>query len=538
MPALSMDQIISLCKRRGFIFPGSEIYGGLQGAYDFGPLGVELKNQLVADWWRTNVYDRDDMEGLDTAILMNRQVWRYSGHEETFNDPLVDCRSCKMRWRADHIHGRCPSCGSTDLTEPRPFNMMFRTQVGPVAEGGAFAYLRPETAQGIFVNFANVLATTSRKLPFGIAQVGKAFRNEINPRNFLFRVREFDQMEIEFFVLPGTDEAWHQRWLEDRLAWWQRIGIPRERITIYDVPPDELAHYSKRTYDLMYDYPSLGPQEIEGIANRTDYDLGSHSKDQASLGLTARVNPNEDSTARLTYFDPESRRHLVPYVIEPSAGVGRCLLAMLCEAYAEEMTKPPAAEKLQGVGEALNAFLKSVGRNERLTAEQRDALLERGQAIATALPERLAEVEPLLAMPGADAIELGKKLRGQAQPILDEHYRTVLHLRPRLAPVKVAVFPLKRNHEQIVATAKQIRRQFQAESGIRAVYDDTGAIGKLYRRQDEIGTPFCVTVDFDTLGEGKDPSLAGTVTVRDRDTMAQERVPIAELSAYLRERLV
>lgn len=538
MPALSMDQIISLCKRRGFIFPGSEIYGGLQGAYDFGPLGVELKNQLVADWWRTNVYDRDDMEGLDTSILMNRQVWRYSGHEETFNDPLVDCRSCKMRWRADHIHGRCPSCGSTDLTEPRPFNMMFRTQVGPVAEGGAFAYLRPETAQGIFVNFANVLATTSRKLPFGIAQVGKAFRNEINPRNFLFRVREFEQMEIEFFVIPGTDEAWHQRWLEDRLAWWQSIGIPRERITIYDVPTDELAHYSKRTYDLMYDYPSLGPQEIEGIANRTDYDLGSHSKDQASLGLTARVNLNEDSTARLTYFDPESRRHLVPYVIEPSAGVGRCLLALLCEAYAEEMTKTPAAEKIQGVGEALNAFLKSVGRNERLNAEQRDALLERGQAIATALPERLAEVEPLLAMPGADAIELGKKLRGQAQPILDEHYRTVLHLRPRLAPIKVAVFPLKRNHEQIVATAKQIRRQFQAESGIRAIYDDTGAIGKLYRRQDEIGTPFCVTVDFDTLGEGKDPSLAGTVTVRDRDTMAQERVTIAELPTYLRERLM
>ena len=538
MPALSMDQIISLCKRRGFIFPGSEIYGGLQGAYDFGPLGVELKNQLVADWWRTNVYDRDDMEGLDTAILMNRQVWRYSGHEETFNDPLVDCRSCKMRWRADHIHGRCPSCGSTDLTEPRPFNMMFRTQVGPVAEGGAFAYLRPETAQGIFVNFANVLATTSRKLPFGIAQVGKAFRNEINPRNFLFRVREFEQMEIEFFVTPGTDEAWHQRWLDDRLAWWQSIGIPRERITIYDVPTDELAHYSKRTYDLMYDYPSLGPQEIEGIANRTDYDLGSHSKDQASLGLTARVNLNEDSTARLTYFDPESRRHLVPYVIEPSAGVGRCLLALLCEAYAEEMTKTPAAEKIQSVGEALNAFLKSVGKNERLNAEQRDALLERGQAIATALPERLAEVEPLLAMPGADTIELGKKLRGQAQPILDEYYRTVLHLRPRLAPIKVAVFPLKRNHEQIVATAKQIRRQFQVESGIRAIYDDTGAIGKLYRRQDEIGTPFCVTVEFDTLGEGKDPSLAGTVTVRDRDTMAQERVTIAELPIYLRERLV
>ncbi len=537
MPAVSMDQIVSLCKRRGLIFPGSEIYGGLQGAYDFGPLGVELKNNIISDWWRTNVYERDDMEGIDAAILMNRLVWKYSGHEETFNDPLVDCRSCKMRWRADHIQGRCPNCGSADLTEPRPFNMMFKTQVGPVPEGGNFAYLRPETAQGIFTNFANVLATTSRKLPFGIAQVGKAFRNEINPRNFLFRVREFEQMEIEYFVMPGSDEEWHQRWLEARLDWWERIGVPRSRISIYDVPPDELAHYSKRTYDLMYEYPSLGAQEIEGIANRTDYDLGSHSKDQASLGLTARVNPNEDSTARLTYYDPESKRHIVPYVIEPSAGVGRCFLAVLCEAYAEEMTKAPAPERLQPVADALAAFLKSAGKSEKISPEHRDAILAQGQALAENLAERLPEIEPLLAMPGADQIELGKKLRGQAQPVLDEHYRTVLRLRPRIAPVKVAVFPLKRNHEQIVATAKQIRRQLQAESGMRTVYDDTGAIGKLYRRQDEIGTPFCVTVDFDTLGDGNDPSLKGTVTVRDRDTMAQERVPIAELQAYLQEKL-
>ncbi|NTU83294.1 MAG: glycine--tRNA ligase [Chloroflexales bacterium] len=537
MPAVSLDQIVSLCKRRGFIFPGSEIYGGLQGAYDFGPLGVELKNNIINDWWRANVYERDDMEGLDAAILMNRLVWKYSGHEETFNDPLVDCRSCKSRWRADHIRGKCPSCGSTDLTEPRPFNMMFKTQVGPVADSGSFAYLRPETAQGIFANFGNVLATTSRKLPFGIAQVGKAFRNEINPRNFLFRVREFEQMEIEFFVMPGTDEEWHERWLEARLAWWEGVGVRRERISIYDVPADELAHYSKRTYDLMYDYPSIGVQEIEGIANRTDYDLGSHSKDQASLGLTARVNLNEDSTARLTYFDPESKRHLVPYVIEPSAGVGRCALAVLCEAYDEEMTKAPPAERLQTVADALAAFLKSAGKSEKIRPEHRDALVEHGQALAGALAERLPEVETLLAMPGADEIELGKKLRGQAQPVLDEHYRTILHLRPKLAPVKVAVFPLKRNHEQIVATAKQIRKQLQAESGVRTVYDDTGAIGKLYRRQDEIGTPFCITVDFDTLGEGKEPGLAGTVTVRDRDTMAQERVQIGELQAYLREKL-
>ncbi|MCS6883317.1 MAG: glycine--tRNA ligase [Oscillochloridaceae bacterium] len=537
MTATSLNQIVSLCKRRGFVFPGSEIYGGLQGIYDYGPLGVELKNNLIAEWWRANVYERDDMEGLDAAILMNRLVWKYSGHEETFNDPLVDCRACKSRWRADHIHGRCPNCGSTDLTEPRPFNMMFSTQVGPVADSGALAYLRPETAQGIFVNFANVLATTSRKLPFGIAQVGKAFRNEINPRNFLFRVREFEQMEIEYFVMPGTDEVWHQQWLEERLRWWESVGVPRERITVYDVPPDELAHYSKRTFDLMYHYPDLGAQEIEGIANRTDYDLGSHSKDQASLNLTARVNPNSDSTARLTYFDPERRQHVVPYVIEPSAGVGRGALAVLCEAYAEEMTKAPPPERVEAVADALAAFLKSVGRSEKLHSEARDALLAYGEAIRSHLPERLPEVEPLLAMPGADAIELGKKLRGQAQPLIDEHFRTVLRLRPRLAPVKVAVFPLKRNHDAMVETARRIRRQLQLELGARTVYDDTGAIGKLYRRQDEIGTPYCITVDFDTLGEGKEPALADTVTVRDRDTMAQERVPVADLPLYLREKL-
>lgn len=541
MPARSMDQVVSLSKRRGFIFPGSEIYGGLQGTYDYGPLGVELKNNIIGDWWRTNVYERDDMEGLDAAILMNRLVWKYSGHEETFNDPLVDCRSCKSRWRADHIQGVCPNCGSKDLTEPRPFNMMFKTQVGPVADSGAFAYLRPETAQGIFANFQNVLTTTSRKLPFGIAQVGKAFRNEINPRNFLFRVREFDQMEIEFFVMPGTDEAWHQQWLDARLAWWERIGVPRSRITIYDVPADELAHYSKRTYDLMYDYPTIGVQEIEGIANRTDYDLGSHSKDQASLGLTARVNPNSDSTARLTYFDHASNRHLVPYVIEPSAGVGRCALAVLCEAYDEEQVKAPAPEKLQAVADALAAFLKSVGKlgaqkEAPLSPEQRDAILAQGEAIGASLGERLPEVEALLALPGADKVELGKKLRGQAQPLLDESYRTVLRLKPRIAPIKAAVFPLKRNHDGIVAQARAIRRQLQAEGDMRTVYDDTGAIGKLYRRQDEIGTPFCITVDFDTIGEGKEPALAGTVTVRDRDTMAQERVAIGELRAYLAER--
>ena len=529
MPATALEQVVSLAKRRGFIFPSSEIYGGLQGVFDYGPLGAELKNNIQADWWRTNVYERDDMEGLDAAILMNRLVWKYSGHEETFNDPLVDCRSCKSRWRADHIKGKCPNCGSTDLTEPRPFNMMFKTAVGPVADAGSFAYLRPETAQGIFANFLNVQQTTSRKLPFGIAQIGKAFRNEINPRKFLFRVREFDQMEIEFFVMPGTDEQWHERWLEARLSWWEGIGVPRERIQVYDVPRADLAHYSKRTYDLMYNYPTLGYEEIEGIANRTDYDLGSHSRDQESLGLTARVNPNTDSLAKLTYFDPESKRHVVPFVIEPSAGVGRCTLAVLCEAYDEQLVKAPAAEKLDAAAQALQSFIKSAGRNEKLAAETRDALAAQGAAIAENLPAALPLVETLLAMPGADQVEVGKKLRGQAQPLIDEHFRTVLHLKPKIAPIKAAVFPLKRNHDGLVGTAKDIRSALQ-RTGMRTVYDDTGAIGKLYRRQDEIGTPFCITVDFQTLEDG-------SVTVRDRDSMQQERIAAAELAAYLRERV-
>lgn len=526
MPATTLDQLVSLCKRRGFVFPSSDIYGGLQGVFDWGPLGVELKNNIIASWWRANIYERDDMEGLDAAILMNRLTWRYSGHEETFNDPLVDCRSCKSRWRADHIKGRCPNCGSTDLTEPRPFNMMFKTAVGPVADADSFAYLRPETAQGIFVNFANVLASSSRKLPFGIAQVGKAFRNEINPRNFLFRVREFEQMEIEYFVMPGTEEEWHERWLDDRLAWWESIGVPRARIKIYDVPPADLAHYSKRTYDLMYDYPTLGYEEVEGIASRSDFDLGSHSRDQETLGLAARTAENRDSTARLTYYDSESKRHVVPFVIEPSAGVGRCTLAVLSEAYDEQMVKAPAPEKLRPVVEALESFLKSVGRNDKIAPEARDALLERGQAILAAMPDSLPQVEPLLAMPAADQIELGKKLRGQAQTPIDEHFRTVLRLRPHLAPVRVAVFPLKRNHDGLVELARGIRKSLQAGGRIRTVYDDTGAIGKLYRRQDEIGTPYCVTVDFQSLEDG-------TVTVRDRDTMQQERVPAAELAAFV-----
>ena len=452
MSAQTMEQIVSLAKRRGFIFPGSDVYGGLQGTYDYCPLGTELKNNLKRAWWQSNVYERDDMEGIDASILMNKLVWRYSGHEETFVDPMVDCRNCKGRFRADHLkNNTCPNCGSHDLTEPRPFNMMFKTQVGPVPDPESFAYLRPETAQGIFVNFKNVLDSTNRKLPFGIAQIGKAFRNEITPRNFIFRVREFEQMEIEFFVRPGEDEEWHRRWVEDRVNWWVNVcGLRREDLSEYHVPAGELAHYSKATVDLMFRYP-IGVEEIEGIANRTDFDLGSHTKDQDKLNLTAQVKPNPDATERLSYFDHGTNKHRVPYVIEPSAGVDRGVLAVLCSAYEEQQ-------------------------------------LDKGDI------------------------------------------RTVLHLKPTLAPIKVAVLPLKKNHDGIVGMAKSIKRNLQGTGEMRSVYDDTAAIGKLYRRQDEVGTPFCITVDFQSLEDQ-------TVTVRDRDTMEQERIAVPELQAFLRERL-
>ena len=451
MPAQAMDELVALAKRRGFIFPSSDIYGGLQGVYDYGPLGVELKNNLKAAWWRAMVYERDDVEGLDAAILTHATTLRHSGHEATFTDPLVDCRACKSRWRADHLDGRCPNCDSQDLTEPRPFNLMFKTAVGPVDDGSSFAYLRPETAQAIFTNFKHVVDSTSRRVPFGIAQMGKAFRNEITPRNFIFRVREFEQMELEFFVEPGTDEQWHSRWVEARLDWWQAQGVPRERIEQYHVPADELAHYSKATVDLMYQFPH-GLEELEGIANRTDFDLGSHTKNQEELGLFAKVAANSDSNARLALQDPDSKAWSVPYVIEPSAGVDRGVLAVLNEAYTEEQ------------------------------------------------------------------LDNGSK-------------RTVLAFKPHLAPIKAAVLPLKRNHEGIVAKARQIKQQLQALGLGRILYEHTGNIGKGYRRHDEVGTPLCITVDFQTIEEDD------TVTVRDRDSMAQERVSVPELPAYLQEYL-
>lgn len=503
MPATSMEELVSLCKRRGFIFQGSEIYGGLQGFYDYGPLGVELKNNIKAAWWRTNVYERDDMEGLDASIIMHRLVLRHSGHEATFSDPMVDNKKNGKRYRLDHLVKdqkvdvqaklaelmgtdaanfaelvaalnanpaqasqalkdagvRDPFSGEVgDWTEPRPFNMMFKTTIGPVADDDSYGYLRPETAQGIFTNFKNVVDSTSRRLPFGIAQIGKAFRNEITPRNFIFRVRELEQMEIEFFCVPGTDEQWHEHWLERRLKWWEDQGVPREKIQVLDVPKEDLAHYSKRTYDLMYDYPTLGFEEIEGIANRTDFDLGSHTKAQAELGIQARVDENHDSVAKLTIPHPETNKPVVPFVIEPSAGVDRAMLAVLAEAYTKET-------------------------------------LENGSE------------------------------------------RIVLKLKPHLAPIKVAVIPLARNREEITSVAKAIKAKLQSLGLGRVLYEDSGNIGKAYRRHDEVGTPYCVTVDFDTVGKGEDPALTDTVTVRDRDTLGQERVKISELAGWIQERL-
>ena len=392
------------------------------------------------------------MQGLDAAILTNPLTLRYSGHEATFTDPLVDCRACKSRWRADHLEGnKCPGCGSEDLTEPRPFNLMFQTQVGPVDDGSSFAYLRPETAQAIFTNFKNVLDSTSPKLPFGIAQIGKAFRNEITPRNFIFRVREFEQMELEFFVKPGEDEQWHDDWVKERIRWWGEQGVAESQLELYHVPADELAHYSKATVDLMYRFPH-GLEELEGIANRTDFDLGSHSKNQDDYDIQAKVDPNSHSNAKMVVQDLGSKKWQVPYVIEPSAGVDRGVLAVMNEAY---------------------------------TVEE----LENGST------------------------------------------RTVMSFKPHLAPLKVAVLPLKRNHEGIVSKAKSIKQQLQKLGLGRILYEDTGNIGKGYRRHDEVGTPLCVTVDFQTIEEDD------SVTVRDRDTMQQSRVNVAELSDYVREAL-
>ena len=443
MAAKKMDELVSLCKRRGFIYQSAEIYGGLQGLYDFGPLGVELKNNLKNTWWKSMVYDNDNIEGLDASILTNPSVLKYSGHEDTFSDPMVDCKSCGLRFREDQVP---ENCKKEDLTEPRQFNLMFKTNVGPIDDGTSYAYLRPETAQQIFTNFKNVYDTTSQSIPFGIAQIGKAFRNEITPRNFIFRVREFEQMELEYFVKPGEDDNAHDTWVQKRIEWWNNQGVPMESIELYDVPTDELAHYSKKTIDIMYKFPH-GVEELEGIANRTDFDLGSHSKRQKDLNLSSQVMKNTDSNSKLAVKD-EGGDLFVPYVIEPSAGVERGVLAILNESYYEE------------------------------------------------------------------DLDNGKK-------------RIVLKIKPHLSPIKVAVIPLKKNNEEIVKLAKHVKETIQSLNLGRVIFENTGNIGKSYRKHDEIGTPLCITIDFETLENDM-------VTIRNRDTMQQEQLKITEVQTYFK----
>ena len=442
-----MEELVALCKRRGFIFQSNEIYGGLQGLYDFGPLGVELKNNIKQSWWASMVYDRDDIEGLDASILTHPEVLKYSGHEDTFSDPMVDCKSCGERFRADQVPDYCKE---EDLTEPRQFNLMFKTNVGPIDDGTNFGYLRPETAQQIFTNFKNVIDSTSRTLPFGIAQIGKAFRNEITPRNFIFRVREFEQMELEYFVNPGSDDEWHDKWVELRLAWWEEQGVPKEKINLLNVEGEELAHYSKRTVDLMYEFPH-GLEELEGIANRTDFDLGSHSKNQEDLNIKAKVMKNSSSNAKLAIQEQDTQKWMIPFVIEPSAGVERAFLAILNEAY---------------------------------------------------------KVEEL---------DEGKT-------------RVLLSLKPHLAPIKTAVIPLKKNNQDLVDLAYKLKNKLQSMKLGRVVVENTGNIGKSYRKHDEIGTPICITVDFDSLEKNK-------VTIRDRDDMSQETLEIDQVSSFFQQKI-
>jgi len=428
---VDMEKIVSLCQRRGFIFPSSEIYGGLSSCWDYGPLGVELKRNIKQAWWQAVIQQRDDVVGVDTSILMHPQIWAASGHLQGFSDPLVECKSCHLRWRADDLEGdRCRSCGG-ELTEPRQFNLMFKTFMGPIEEEASIVYLRPETAQGMFVNFQNVLNTTRKRLPFGIAQIGKSFRNEITTGNFIFRSREFEQMEIEFFVKPGTDKEWFNYWLEERFNWYVNLGIKKGNLQLRQHMKHELAHYALDCYDIDYLFP-MGWAELEGIANRGDYDLTQHAK---------------YSGKSLDYFDEETKEHLIPYIIEPSAGVDRSALAFLCDAYDEE-------------------------------------------------PDQ-------------------------------EEIRVLLHLHPSLAPIKVAVLPLSRR-EELVKAAKKIYTDLR--QCWMASYDDAQSIGRRYRRQDEIGTPFCVTVDFQSLEDEQ-------ATIRERDSMNQIRVPINALTTTLAAKL-
>jgi glycyl-tRNA synthetase len=453
-----LDAVVNLAKRRGFVFPSGEIYGGTRSAWDYGPLGVELKENIKRQWWQNMVRGRDDVVGLDSMVILPKQVWVASGHVGVFTDPLTECMSCHRRFRADHLEeefeekkGRapengladiaCPNCGTRgQWTEPRDFNMMLKTYLGPVEEESGLHYLRPETAQGIFVNFATVMGAARKKPPFGIGQIGKSFRNEITPGNFIFRTREFEQMEMEFFVAPGTDEQWHQYWIDARTDWYTDLGIARDNLRHFEHPKEKLSHYSKRTVDIEYRFGFQGSEwgELEGIANRTDFDLTTHT---------------EHSGQDLSYFDQSTGERWVPYVIEPAAGLTRSLMAFLVESYHED--------------EAPNA---------------------KG---------------------GVDK-------------------RTVLRLDPRLAPVKAAVLPLSRN-EQLSPVAKDLAAELRKNWNVD--FDDAGAIGRRYRRQDEVGTPFCITVDFDTADDQ-------AVTIRERDSMTQERVALDQVTGYLAARLV
>ncbi|MDP9439822.1 MAG: glycine--tRNA ligase [Actinomycetota bacterium] len=449
-----MDKVVAFCKRRGFVYQSSEIYGGLRSSYDYGPLGVEMKRNIKEEWWRSLVHTRDDVVGLDAAIIMHPKVWEASGHTATFNDMLVESRTSKRRYRADHLiedatgidaeglspeeltriiqeddRVKDPVDGGRDFAPVRPFNLMFETYMGPVKSEENLAYLRPETAQGIFVNFKNVTQTSRVKVPFGIAQQGKSFRNEITPGNFIFRTREFEQMEMEFFVEPGTDEEWHEYWIEQRWNWYLNLGIKEENLRRYEHPKEKLSHYSKRTVDIEYNYPFAGWSELEGVANRTDYDLRQHA---------------EHSGENLEYIDQATNKRYYPYVIEPAVGPDRIMLAFLMDAYTEE---------------AVNG-----------------------------------------------------------------EERTVLKLHPRIAPTKAAVFPLSKK-EPVSAIARELYDDLKGD--YRLFYDDSGSIGRRYRRQDEAGTPFCVTVDFDTIEDRQ-------VTIRDRDTLEQERVPIESVRDRLK----
>jgi glycyl-tRNA synthetase len=428
---VEMDKIVSLCKRRGFIFPSSEIYGGLESCWDYGPLGVELKRNLKEAWWREMVQLRDDIVGIDASIIMHPSVWQASGHVEGFSDPLVECKACNLRWRTDEIEGNtCKICGKP-LTEPRLFNLMFKTFMGPVENDANVVYLRPETAQGIFVNFDNVMTTTRKKLPFGIAQIGKSFRNEITTGNFIFRTREFEQMELEYFVKPGTDEKWFNYWVEERFNWYAKLGINKEHLKLREHDKEELAHYARGCFDINYLFP-MGWAELEGIANRGDFDLKQHAK---------------HSGKGLDYFDEDNNEHYIPYVIEPSSGVDRLMLAILVDSYMEE------------------------------------------------------------------------EVRGEK--------RVVLKINPSLAPIKVAVLPLSRN-EKLVPLSHEIYNEIKPY--FMTQYDDSQSIGRRYRRQDETGTPLCVTIDFDSLEDNQ-------VTIRERDSMEQIRVPIKDVVAHLKDKL-